>query len=98
MLIEAPYKVGDTVSLKLSSGEEIVARLESESKDQYTLKRPMMLVMNGQGGVGLGPYMMSVNPEKGNFVVLASSVACIAKTDEQISKTYIEQTTGLKLN
>ena len=28
MIIETPYKEGDTVSLKLSSGEEIVARLE----------------------------------------------------------------------
>ena len=32
MLIEAPYKIGDVVSLKLSSGEEIVARLDTESK------------------------------------------------------------------
>ena len=31
MLIEAPYKVGDTVSIKLSSGEEMVCRLEEEN-------------------------------------------------------------------
>ena len=39
MLIEAPYKVGDNVSFKLSSGEEIVARLESETDRSYTLKK-----------------------------------------------------------
>ena len=45
MLIEAPYKYGDTVSLKLSSGEEIVARLDSETPTEYTLKKPMVLIM-----------------------------------------------------
>ena len=31
MIIEAPYKVGDVVSIKLSSGEEMIARLDSEN-------------------------------------------------------------------
>ena len=33
MLIETPYKVGETVSLKLTSGEEVVARLEEETSE-----------------------------------------------------------------
>ena len=37
MLIEAPYKIGDNVSFKLSSGEEIIARLEKEDDKSYTL-------------------------------------------------------------
>ena len=40
MLIEAPYTVGDTVSIKLSSGEEVVARLEAESGDKITVVKP----------------------------------------------------------
>ena len=35
MLIETPYKNGDTVSLKLSSGEEIVGRLEEETPTKF---------------------------------------------------------------
>jgi hypothetical protein len=31
MLLETPYKNGDTISLKLSSGEEILGRLDSET-------------------------------------------------------------------
>jgi small nuclear ribonucleoprotein (snRNP)-like protein len=46
MLIETPYKVGDTVSIKLSSGEELVARLEAETDKHYTLSKPLMLTMN----------------------------------------------------
>jgi hypothetical protein len=44
MLIEAPYKVGDVVSLKLSSGEEILGRLEAEVENNVTLKKPMVLI------------------------------------------------------
>jgi small nuclear ribonucleoprotein (snRNP)-like protein len=30
MLIEAPYKNGDIVTLKLTSGEELIGKLEEE--------------------------------------------------------------------
>lgn len=95
MLIETPYKVGDTVSFKLSSGEELVARLEDETEKTYTLKKPMVLIA-GQQGLGLAPFMFSVSPE-GKFVLQAQSVSCIAKTEEEIGKQYTAQTTGLAL-
>ena len=56
MLIDIPYKVGDTVSLKLISGEEIVARLENEQSANYTLKKPMVLIAQ-EKGLGLAPFM-----------------------------------------
>jgi len=93
MLIETPYKEGDTVSFKLSSGEEIVARLEKEDEKTYTLKKPMVLVAQ-QTGLGLAPFMFSVNPD-GKFVLQASSVSCIAKTEDEIGKQYLSQTTGI---
>jgi len=61
------------------------------------LHKPMCLVM-GQNGVGLAPFMMSVNPEKEKYKLLTSSVAMVSRTDDNISKTYVETTTGLKLN
>ena len=48
MLIETPYKNGDTVSLKLSSGEEIVARLDEETPTKFVLTKPMVLIMQAQ--------------------------------------------------
>ena len=59
MLIEAPYKVGDTVSIKLSSGEEMVCRLEEENDTHVVVKQPMMLVA-GKNGAGLAPFMFTV--------------------------------------
>ena len=31
MLIDTPYKNGDIVSIKLNSGEEVIAKLEEET-------------------------------------------------------------------
>ena len=43
MLIQTPAKKGDTISIKLSSGEEMVARLESQDTNQLVVHKPLML-------------------------------------------------------
>ena len=93
MLIETLYKIGDTVSLKLSSGEEIVARMDGETSTEFTLKKPMVLIMQ-QEGLGLAPYMYSVSPDA-KFNVLVNSVSCIAKTQDEIAKQYISTTSNI---
>ena len=93
MIIETPYKDGDTVSLKLSSGEEIVARLEKETTKDFTVKKPMVLIAQAEG-LGLAPFMFSVSPDA-KFVIQATSVSCIAKTQDEIAKQYTSQTSGI---
>lgn len=93
MLIDLPYKNGDTVSLKLSSGEEIVSRLEEETPTSFKLSKPMVLIAQAEG-LGLAPYMYSVSPTA-KFSILTSSVSCIAKTQEEIAKQYISTTSGI---
>ncbi|MDB4257116.1 hypothetical protein N9827_00485 [bacterium] len=95
MIIETPYKVGDTVSLKLSSGEEIVGRLDDESTTKFTLKKPMVLIM-GAEGLGLAPYMYSVSPDA-KFQLLAATVSCIAKTETDIAKQYVSTTSSIQM-
>ena len=43
MIIEKPYEVGDVISIKLTSGEEVIARLEKKGTSSMTIKKPMML-------------------------------------------------------
>ena len=93
MLIETPYKIGDTVSLKLSSGEEIVGRLDAEDETYYTLRKPMVLIAQPEG-LGLAPYMYSVSPDR-KFMIRTNSVSCLSKTQEEISKQYTKTTTGI---
>ena len=95
MLIETPYKSGDTVSLKLSSGEEIVARLEEETATKFVLNKPMVLIMQQQG-LGLAPYMYSVSPDA-KFNILATTVSCVAKKEVDIADQYISSTSNIQM-
>lgn len=93
MLIQTPYTIGDTVSLKLTSGEEIIARLGAENDKTFTLHKPLVMIVQQQG-MGLAPFMFSVDPDT-RFYLQAHSVACIAKTEKDIASQYTQQTTGL---
>lgn len=55
-----------------------------------------MVLIAQQKGLGLAPFMFSVSPD-GKFLLKASSVSCVAKTEENISKQYTQTTTGIAL-
>lgn len=95
MLIEAPYKNGDTVSIKLTSGEEVVARLEEQKADGFILHKPLMVTAT-QKGLGLAPFMFTIGPDA-KVNIGADKIVCINKTLEEMSKQYISSTTGIAL-
>lgn len=95
MLIETAIKDGDIVSFKLSSGEEIVARLKSQDDKSYTLLKPMVLIMQQQG-MGLAPFMFSVSPDA-KFILQNGSISCVAKTEDEIAKQYTASTSNIQM-
>ena len=95
MLIEIPYKTGDTVSLKLISGEEVVGRIGEPTQDVVTLTKPMTFIMGPQG-LGMVPYMFSA-PQDAKIKIKDSAIVAIVKTDDQVNKQYLQQTTNLTL-
>ena len=96
MIIQTPYKVGDIVSIKLSSGEEMVATLDKEEKDQVILKKPLMLVAGKDGGMGLAPFMFTVDQDA-RFTVKLNSIICIVKTAKDASSTYVQSTSNIQV-
>ena len=94
MLIEIPYKTGDIVSFKMTSGEEILGRLEEETDKYFQVSKPMVLIAN-EKGLGLAPFMFSVPPD-GKFRLQPNAVSCVAKTETEIAKQYMMQTTGIQ--
>jgi hypothetical protein len=95
MLIDKGVTEGEVITLKLTSGEELVAKLVEEGPMHYKLSRPMVIGM-GQKGPGLMPYLFTVNPEK--EIRLAKATVTVAEaTDKQFADQFIESTTGIKL-
>lgn len=93
MIIETPYKAGDTISMKTVAGEEIIARLEEEKGTKLKVSKPMALTASQQG-LGMVPYTFTVNPEA-NIELNMNTLVFVAKTDEEMAKQYIQSTTGI---
>jgi hypothetical protein len=93
LLIDKGVSEGEVITLKLTSGEEIVAKLVEESGLYYKLSKPMVIGM-GQQGPGLMPYLFTVHPDK--EVKLNKSVVAMAEsTDKQFAEQFIQSTTGI---
>jgi len=95
MIIDKGVMTGEVVTFKLTSGEELVAKLVDDGPMHYILSRPMVIAM-GPNGPGLMPYLFTVNPDK--EVKLSKSTVTVAEaTDQTFAKQFLEQTSGIKL-
>jgi hypothetical protein len=95
MLISKGVAEGEVVTLKLTSGEEIIAKLVEDGPLYYKLKNPQVIGM-GPKGPGLMPYLFTVSPDR--EIRLAKSTVTVAEgTDEMFAKQFIESTTGIAL-
>ena len=95
MLIDRGVMEGEVVTFKLTSGEELVAKLVEDGPQHYKLSRPMVIGMGAQGP-GLMPYLFTVHPDK--EVKLTKAVVAMAEaTDKQFADQFIQSTTGIQL-
>lgn len=92
--INVPHKAGDIVTVKLSSSEEIIATLTAETGDTVTVEKPVILIQ-GQQGVGMMPWMMSAEETKIN--IKSSHVMAIVKTQADVAKAYTQNTTSIQM-
>jgi uncharacterized alpha/beta hydrolase family protein len=96
MIIDKGVCAGEVVTLKLTSGEEIVAKLAEETDTHYKLNRPMVIGM-GQQGPGLMPYLFTVSPEK-TIPLLKTTVTVVIPSDKAFADQYVQTTTGIALS
>ena len=86
---------GDVVTLKLTSGEEIVARLDKETDTHYRLTKPMVIAM-GPNGPGLLPYLFTVGPDK-TIGLSKTTVTVAVASDKQFASQYMQSTTNIQM-
>ena len=91
----------DVKVLKLITGEEVIARISTESSDLLTLEKPMTLQMmppntsTGQVGFALVPWIKAAKNDKTTI-----SIEHVLVTDEASKQTetnYLQVITGLSL-
>lgn len=95
MLVDKGVAEGEVITFKLTSGEEIVAKLVEDGPAYYKLSRPMVIGMGAQGP-GLMPYLFTIHPDK--EIRLAKGTVTVAEaTDEQFAKQFLQSTSGIQL-
>ena len=96
MLIDKGVAVGEVVTLKLTSGEEIIGKLVDDTADCHIkISKPMVIAM-GQLGPGLVPYLFTVSPDK-TIKISRSVLVVFEATEKSYADAYIQNTTGIKL-
>lgn len=95
MIIETPYKATDTITIRTTAGEELLARFIEENDKTITVEKPMA-VMVTQQGLGLGPFTFTVNPDS-KLKLNKDTIVFIHKTDGEMAKQYVSNTSSIQM-
>ena len=99
MLVTSNYKKNDIVSIKLSTGEEVVARFESSNGSAQTIDvvKPTVLTLNPQDGkVMLIPWLMSIDTTSSDPITIKKEhILTTNKPNKSLADAYIQSTTGI---
>lgn len=95
MIITKGIAVGEIVTLKIVTGEELIGKLTEIGDDFYAIHRPLVLVMSQQG-LGLQQWTFTANVDKA-FKINKDKVIMIAETVKEMANQYLTGTTGISL-
>jgi hypothetical protein len=89
-------KQGDIITIKLMSGEEVVAKLEEDQSEVIKVAKPRAVVNIPQKGIGLGPFVFTVS-QTAVIDIFKKNVVCYAETEDGMARQYRQGTSGLTI-
>jgi len=94
MLINKGATIGETVSIKLISGEEIIARLEEETSDKVKIYKPLSVNISSTG-LGMMPFMFLAASD--TLEIKTQHIIAMSASKKEAADQYVQGTTGLAL-
>jgi hypothetical protein len=94
MLLEKPISSGDVVSIKLISGEEIIARFEEENSETIKIYKPLTISLGPQG-LGMIPFIFLGNKER--ITLKHQHIIAMLPSKKEAADQYMQSTTGIAL-
>lgn len=94
MLLQKPITKNDIVTMKLTTGEEVLASYVEEDSEEITVSKPATIAQGPQG-MGIIPWMMTSKAEQVN--INKRTVIAMAPTEKEIANAYTEATTSIQL-
>jgi hypothetical protein len=87
------FTPGNVYTLKLNSGEELVARVVEQQNNVVEIDMPLS-VAPGPQGMGLVPGLFTADQDS-KVTININSISMSAPTNSTIEAKYLEATTGL---
>ena len=97
MLVTSNFKKDDVITFRLSTGEEVVAKLVEEKEDYFLVHKPLAMVMQQQGPA-MGPMMFSADWQNHDVQIYKVGVVMTATTLTEVKQAYLQSTSGLDLS
>lgn len=99
MLVTSNYKKNDIISIKLSTGEEVVGRFSASNETSVNVVKPTVLTLNPQSGqVMLIPWLMSIDVHSSEPVEIKNSqVVALGKPSKGIADVYLQGSSGIAM-
>lgn len=99
-MLASNFKASDVVSVKLTSGEELVGYFVDATNSVLRLRKPLSLTVTQQGNPSLAPYFITsdvMNLSQSEIEFNKSNVVAIVKTKKDFADSYMQATSGLTL-
>lgn len=102
MLLEKPITPGEVACIKISNGDEIIAKISDIDTGTVTVTKPFLMVLSqdprtGQPGVQMAPFFMLGGDQAGKFPINRSHIMCMVLANKDAKAGYTQQTTGLTI-
>jgi hypothetical protein len=88
-------EAGKVCTLKLNSGEELIAKITAVEEQFLSVENPVS-VAPGPQGMGLVPSLFTAD-HANDVTINMNSVAMVAETEDGVRMKYLEATTGIKV-
>lgn len=87
-------EIDQVYSIKISNGDEIVAKIIEETADYYTVQRPLVIIPSQQG-IQMLNALFTAHPDK-SVTINKRQVSMISMARDEVRDSHIEATTGIK--
>ena len=80
------YKQNEIITIKLSSGEEILCKFVSLDSDCITVEKGLVL-MQGPQGIALGTFFSTADPDK-PITIARANITAISDINPRLKEQY----------
>lgn len=89
-------EVGKVYTIKLNSGEELVAKIACEMTGSYVAVSDPVSIAPTQQGMQMIPSIFTADPAQ-SVTINTNSISMYSETEDSVKMKYIEATTGIKI-